>query len=473
MNPFEFDMALQRPVFYMMRRGIRIDRAKKLEFAQEAHDLWDQFQSSLNVVAGGFLNVNSPKQVHKYLYKELGVTERRKRDPKTGKSRVTADEDALRAIMANAEAAMAEAKRDDTKNRHFRIYLSTKLLLRIRGERKIISSYTGCPLECNCNKPSYIYVDDDSRMRCTISVGGTETMRFSHSKTLWDTGCNMATISHRLRQMFIADDGYELAELDLNRGESWVYTYLSMDPELLRIHTSGGDFHAETAAIIQGVFGSENLTADEIAALAKSGDKFGYKLRYLGKKRNHASAYRMGPFRAAEVVNEEADDTNITVTPTQMKEAGDLWLGKYFGIRGWWAEIDKQVEDYRYLTTSYGRKRDFYGFMNDSLKKEATAYEPQSTSVDYLNHGMLRVYDELVEPGHFGLELLHQNHDSILVQYPKQHRDNVIPEMISRIESVVNIRGHNVTIPVEATCGQNWGDYHKDKNPEGLRDWAA
>ncbi|MEK0326698.1 MAG: DNA polymerase, partial [Nitrosopumilus sp.] len=187
----------------------------------------------------------------------------------------------------------------------------------------------------------------------------------------------------------------------------------------------------------------------------------------------HASAYRMGPFRGAEIINEQADETNITVTPSQMKEAQRLWLGKYSGIRPWWDEIDKQVKEKRYLTTPYGRRRDFFGFMNDHLLKGATAYVPQSTSVDYLNHGMLRVYNELVEPGLFNLELLHQNHDSILVQYPIQHRDQVIPEMIKLIESVIHINGHDVTIPVEAMYGQNWGDYHKEKNPEGLRDWAA
>ena len=46
-------------------------------------------------------------------------------------------------------------------------------------------------------------------------------------------------------------------------------------------------------------------------------------------------------------------------------------------------------------------------------------------------------------------------------------------EMIKRIESVVTINGHDITIPVEALHGQNWGDYHIERNPDGLRDWAA
>ena len=471
MNPFEFDMALQEPVFYMMRRGIRVDQDKKIRFAIETHEEWDKWQDALDTLAGGHLNVNSSKQVHKFLYgkgeADLGIPVRRK------DKKVTADEDALRAIMAEAEVKLKKAKKEATKQKRFRIFLSVKVMLKIRGARKSLSSYTGCPEECTCNKPSRILFDNDGRMRCSISVGGTVTMRFAHSKTLWGTGMNLATVPHKLRPMFIADDGYELAELDLNRGESWIYAYLSEDPELMRIHSTGMDFHAETAAVIQKVFGSVDLTAGEISALAKAGDHFGYKLRYLGKRINHASAYRMGPFEGAEIVNEEADDTNITVTPTQMKEAQDLWLGKYPGIRHWWNEIDRQVREKRYLITPYGRRRDFYGFMSDQLLKKATAQVPQSTSVEYLNHGMLRVYDELVVPGNFGLELLHQNHDSILVQYPIQHRDQVIPIMIKLIESTLHVNGHDITIPVEAMYGQNWGDYHEEENPEGLRDWAA
>lgn len=463
MNRFEFDMALQAPVFYMMRRGIRIDTAKKEDLAVRTHTEWDKYQVFLNDLSGRRLNVSSSKQVQEYLYRDLKVP------PRMKDKKPTVDEDAIRAIMAEAEVKMQESRSEELRMRWRQSFLSTKLILKIREARKILSSYTGCPSDCSCKKPSLVHYDTDGRMRCTISVGGTETMRFAHSKTLWGTGMNLATVPHKIRVMFIADDDYDLCEYDLNRGESWVYSFLSMDPELIRIHTTNGDFHAETAAAIQGAFGSEGLTAEEIKRRVKAGDHAAYKLRYLGKKVNHASSYRMGPFRGAEVVNEESDETNITITPSQMKKAQDLWKGKYIGIKSWWDGIDRTLEAERKLTTPYGRTRQFFGFMSDSLKKEATAYVPQSTSVDYLNWGMLRAYNELVVGRRFGFELLHQNHDSVLVQYPSKYREEVHAVLPSLLSSTVTINGHSISIPVEGSVGRNWGDWNHEKNPDGLK----
>lgn len=460
---YEFDMALQRPVFYMMRRGIRVDPALRKERAEKAHEDWQRDQKNLNTLATWPVNVLSTggkrPDMRRLLYEELNLPVRRK------KKKVTTDEDAIRSLMAYTADKHGKLVQEEAKARWLRAYLCLRLVLNVRGVRKKLSGYLECPL------------DNDGRARCTMSVGGTETMRFSHSKTLWDTGLNLATVPHEERTWFIADDGYELAEFDLNRGESWVYTYLSLDPELMRIHNGGLDFHSETAAIIQSAFardGQETLSPDEIRRLNKQGDSFAYRIRYLGKKVNHASAYRMGPFRAAQVVNEESDETNITVVASQMEKAQKLWRQKYPGIKSWWDEIDIAVENHRELWTPWGRHRQFFGYMSDHLKKEATAYVPQSTSVDYLNHGMLRVYDDLVAKGAFGLELLHQNHDSILVQYPIQHRTEVFPEIISRLESTpVTINGFEVTIPVEGMYGQNWGDYHPEKNPNGLHEMST
>lgn len=439
MTPFAFDMALTAPVFYMIRRGFRVDMEKREEFHDLYHDEWKRSQALLDEVSCHHVNVNSHPQVKKLMYDELKLPPRRK------DGKLTSDEDAIRASLAFVEDKLRKSKKADTRDRYMQSFLALKLVLKVRGIRKKLSSYID------------IDFDDDGRARCLISIGGTETMRFSHSKTLRDTGLNLATVPKDLRVMFVADEGYEIAEFDLNRGESWVYSFLSNDPELLRIHTSGGDFHSETAAAIQSAFGARGLTWREIKKLASAGDPFGFKLRYLGKKVNHASAYRMGPFRGAEVVNEESDDTNITITTSQMAEAQRLWKAKYFGIQSWWDDIDYQIENTRRLVTPWGRVRTFYGFMSDHLKKEATAYVPQSTSVDYMNHGMLRVYNELVKPGAYKLELLHQNHDSIVVQYPIEYRDEVIPEISERLtRHPVIINRQPVTIPVEGSYGPNW-----------------
>lgn len=442
--PYEFDLALLDPVFYMMRTGIRIDEEKRREFSGQYKNQWVELQIKLNGVVGHELNVNSWKQVGKWLYVELGLPPRKK------KGRYKTDEDTLRGLLAICDEKMATLKTEGAKMRWMRGYLGIWHILKIRALRKRISSYID------------IEIDDDGRMRCTITVGGTEIGRFTSSKTAWGTGCNMQTIPRELRGMFIADDGYEMCEFDLNRGESWVYAHLSNDPLMLDIHNNGWDFHVITACAIAGAFGEK--ISKQIRTTEEWNEYWGddvqkaYKLRYLGKKANHAFSYRMGAFRAAETVNKEADDTGITVTVGQAKKMRQLWLSQYIGIPAWWASIENELREARTLTTPYGRKRTFFARWGDELFKEATASVPEYTSVDYLNLGMLDVFNKLVVPKKYGLQLLHQNHDSILVQYREGERNRVIPDVIELMTRSVKINGHDVTIPIEAEYGRSWGE---------------
>jgi len=440
-NPFEFDMALQEPAFAMMQSGMRIDLDVKNDFAKTYNERWKDLQTKLHGVVGHELNVNSKPQCAKWLYSELGLPVRRYQ------GKISTREPVLRALVAFCEDKAKAAKTKVSQQKYLRGYISLMQIIRIRALRKRISSYINAK------------VDDDGRMRTTISVGGTETGRFSHSKTLWGTGCNLATVPRELRGMFVASDGYELAELDLNRGESWVYAHLSEDFELLRIHRELGDFHAETAITVASAFGDYigdwNLFAEQNPDRA-------YKIRFLGKKVNHASAYRMGPFKGAEEVNKEADDTGITCTPAQFKRAQALWHHKYIRMKTWWNEIEIQLDKNRTLDTPYGRHRTFYAHWGDELFKEATAYVPQSTSVDYLNRGMLAVWRKLIVPGFHDLRLLHQQHDSIIVEYEEGKRDLVLPAIIELLYDTVEIKGMTFSIPVEAAFGQRWGKEMKE-----------
>lgn len=438
-SPYHFDMALQEPVHYMMHRGIKVDMSRQAELSQEFKEKWKSQQEDLNAVAGRELNVYSPKQIKQWLYEDLNLP------PRKHNGKLTTREEKLRNLMSLCKEKVQTLKTPSGRERWMRGFISIKLILKIRGYRKKVSSYID------------IEVDNDFRIRTTLSVGGTETARFSSSKTLWGTGLNLQTIPHSLRSMFIADPGYELCELDLNRGESWIYSHLSEDPEMMQIHRQGRDFHAATAAALSREFADEPWSEEKIKRL-KNETEEAYRLRYLGKRCNHAFAYRMGPYRAMEVVNQEADDTGITVRVKDTKLMRKIWLGLYMRIPTWWNEIEQQLDEDRTIITPFGRERTFYGHWGDSMFKDATAHVPQSSSVDYLNWGMLGVYHNIVVPGKWGTELLHQNHDSILIQYKEGYRDQVIPAVISELTNTVPINGYDVTIPIEAEYGRNWGE---------------
>lgn len=438
-NPFVFDMALLAPVLHMMENGITVDIDKKNELSAEYTAKKNHRQDKLNSVLGYALNVGSPKQVAECLYGDLGLPERRY------SGRVTTSEPALRSLLALCESKIQKSSAS-SRLKWLRGYVALMEILKIRAIRKRISSYLN------------VKIDSDYRMRCTMSIGGTETGRFSHSKTLWGTGCNLATIPRELRCMFIAALGKELAEFDLNRGESWVYSHLAADPEMMTIHQEGRDFHAETACAISTAFG-ERIRIAEWEDFAKANPEKAYKLRLVGKKVNHATAYKMGPIKGAETVNKEADDTGVTCTSTQFKEAQRLWKRKYIRLPAWWSQTEDELGSSRTLKTPFGRIRTFYGQWGEELFKEAIAYRPQSTSVDFLNLGMLNVFHNLVVPDRrWGLKLHHQNHDSILVSYDEEFRDEVLEAIVDHMTHTVVVNGHKISIPVEPQFGHSWGE---------------
>jgi DNA polymerase I len=452
-SPFEFDMLLVGAVHTMTQKGIKVDLEEKTRLQEETVSSWYKQQEALDQIIGMSpghqFNVESKKQVPELLYKHLGLPTRKKQ------GKVRADEAALRETMAFCKHKINSLKTDDAKYRYMQGYLICRNIINIRRRRKQISSFLGMHVEKGQLAGDAPLEDVDGRVRSNVSVGGTKTMRFSHSKTLWGTGANVATIPDKLRSMYVPDQGYEFAEFDLNRGESWIYAHLSEDPELLRIHTEGLDFHAETASAISGEF---DTTPRSVEWIIEHKNDEAYRLRYLGKRVNHASSYRMRAFKGAEVVNKEADETGVTVTVSEYNKAHEIWLAKYCMIQNWWKEIEEQLSLNRTLTTPYGRVIEFHDMWGDKLFRDATAYVPQSTSVDYINRGFLQVHYEFVKTGAWGLSVLAQTHDSILVQYRIEDREEAVPAIAHALGNrELMIKGRTFRIPIEASIGENWG----------------
>src|SRR5215471_7388636 len=116
------------------------------------------------------------------------------------------------------------------------------------------------------------------------------------------------------------------------------------------------------------------------------------------------------------------------------------------------------------LTSLLGRRRHFLGRLTDqSTLREAVAYDPQGSCSDILNNGMLQIWKANV------VQLLMQIHDAILVQYPAEREDEIIPQLRKLIEYPVKLQHDRVlTIPYEIRTGWNWSDWSND-NPDGLK----
>jgi DNA polymerase I-like protein with 3'-5' exonuclease and polymerase domains len=253
---------------------------------------------------------------------------------------------------------------------------------------------------------------------------------------------------------------------DLAQAESWIVAYLANEQTIKHV-LQNGDFHRET-----GQKALNKYTDEAWDTLESSIKKV---LRYTGKRYNHASAYRMGPFRAAEVINKDSDKPPyVTVSIAESKMYYAAWHS-YYNIKPWWQQIEYELDRGRTLVTPYGRSRYFFNTWGDELFKEATAFVPQSTVADHMNGC---VQDELgIEGGVMGvwrkyvlteeIKIINQSHDSILCEIHKDKVLDLCPLIQKELLRPLIVNGEELTIPVDCEIGERWGELKEQKRKVG------
>jgi DNA polymerase len=178
---FEFEMSEIPVAVSISQAGMNRDTQRVKEIKAALLYQWADFQVSLNKIVGHELNVNSNKQMTETLFDEFHLPEKRKRD-KNGKWVRTCDEDAMVSLIAHCKGNYDKVVKSDTKEKWLKLLLICKLTLKIRGARKVLSTYISVPHS------------DDGRSRGFVKITGAETHRWSMAKYTDNTGMAMQTI---------------------------------------------------------------------------------------------------------------------------------------------------------------------------------------------------------------------------------------------------------------------------------------
>ena len=115
------------------------------------------------------------------------------------------------------------------------------------------------------------------------------------------------------------------------------------------------------------------------------------------------------------------------------------------------------------------------GEWGDDLWKSAYSMIPQSTVVDSLNQGMVRIYNDEYLTRHLNIDILAQVHDSILMQVPieavldKDTYNNMMHRIYDYVSPTIMYNGNEFKIATDAKCGLNWGGMHKQHNKQGMQ----
>lgn len=456
------------PLNFAMLVGVNSDEGYRDQMRDKVNRQIEEIQVKLNNIVGSHLNVKSSPQCQAYFYGTLGNKAFTKYNKETKKSAQTTD--------AKAMAKLAVGTKDRPP-----IY-EAELVLNIRKNRDLVSKFLNMKL------------DKDNRFRCVFNPRGTKTGRLSSSKNINEVGGNLQNLPRSFRGFLIADEGKILIAIDKKQAEWVVTAFASGDENMMKVVNSGIDAHATSGSLICAlpmdyVFLEESYTehsrdSDEIEEARKKMDKEHpdmardiikakysgswlprrFSIRQLGKHSNHGWNYDMTAIRFMEEY-----ETSMAEAELAQKMYRHI---AYPGIPKWHRKIKRillgEEEDFepRVLINPYGRRRDFYGELNEDTFREAYNFIPQSTVADNINDGITKTYydpaEELKE-----YEFLLQCHDESVGQFPSGNLRLLaacIYKQCQNLEKTLSIEGREFDIQNEVSIGFNWRDTVKIKD---------
>lgn len=445
-------------LMFMQTRGIKVNHEALLETKTEVLKSAAEKQLELNQICGRELNVNSPKDCQAYFYIELGIP------PYYNEGKVTVDDLALQRLTRGT------AKRQGLRQ--------AKLVQEIRGLQKLHGTYLN------------LEFDADGRMRCSYNPRGTKFGRLSSSKTIFGTGTNQQNLPQEFKKFLVADEGYVFWEVDKRQAEWVIVAYICGDANMIKAVEEGRDIHIHTSSLMTNVppevleleskLVGSNTDPDTIAAMRSSHEivaQFADALprmmsgRQCGKKSNHGLNYDEGFIQFA-LLNE--------IEQREAKRIVEMYHLIYPGIRVWYEHIKRQLQKDRSLTNFFGRKVRFLDAYGPDMFKSAYAMLPSSTQVDALNRGMVKTYhdDFITAKDQCNIDLLAQVHDSLLLQVPLDVVNSPrFKEVQDRVYNYcspdITYSGRTFKVATDSKIGMNWGGFHKDMNPKGMRDMKS
>ena len=432
------------PSLYCAFEGFKVDVEVQNEVRAKAQSELDTHRQLLRTyTADPNFNPGSYQQVSKYVYNVFGGVK-----PKIGKSVSCTDEKNLEAVG----------------DQHPLLARLTTSIIKYREAQKAIGTY-------------YNFLKKNGRLLWNLNPFGAETERMAcNSSSLW-CGTQVQNIPSYGKKFLIADDGFELVEVDNKQSEGRCTAYLAQEENLIKaIEDKVYDFYKTLGTLFF------EIPYEEVT------DFFRNKVL---KRIVHGTNYMMGAKTFKEnigvkTLHETASILGLKLVPKPSakrsneksilgfcKELLDKYHIPFPRVRKWYQEIFDEIKETSKLTSPLGHVRHFFGDItkDHNMLRSAVAHKPQNLSVAILNIGFWKIYKHMVvEPvaplklGDYRLKA--QIHDSILAQYRVEVRDIVVPRMMKYMDNPVEVYGRTLRIPVDAKVGTVWKDCKEYKEKD-------
>ena len=388
----------------MEQHGVLIDvnelRMQSQQLGKRMHELQKEAWQS----AGREFNLDSPKQLQAILFDELGLSAKLK----TPTGQPSTNEEALEAIA------------DD--------HALPRLILEYRGLAKLRSTYT--------EKLAEIVNPRTGRVHTSYHQGAVATGRISSNDPNLQNIPVRTEEGRRIRQAFIAPEGWLVMAADYSQIELRIMAHLSGDEGLLRAFHEGGDIHRATAA---EVFGIEP-------------DAVTNNQRRAAKAINFGLMYGMSAFGLARQLGVDRGEASDYMA---------RYFSRYPGVHAFMEATRERAHRDGYVETLFGRRLYLENLTarNQALRagaERAAVNAPmQGTAADIIKRAMIAVAAWLKDRD--DAHMLMQVHDELVFEVRADAVDTVRDAVIARMSGAAELR---VPLIVDVGVGKNWDEAH-------------
>lgn len=385
----------------MEHTGVLVDAQGLRAFGEELQAALEKELEAIYGIAGYTFNVNSPMQLGKALFDDLGLPTRKK--TKRGYS---TDAETLESLREYSPAID-----------HILLY---------RTYQKLHSTYVEGLLKV---------IGEDGRVHSTFNQTETRTGRISSGEPNLQNIPVRTALGSRFRKYFMAAEGNTLLDADYSQIELRILAHIANDEVMQEAFKNGEDIHASTAARVYGVPLAE-VTPE---------------MRSASKAVNFGIVYGIGAFSLAK-------DINVSV-----KEA-DAFIKTYFGnfprVKEYMDATVSAARENGYVTTLYGRRRSLPELTNSNFNVRALGERMamntpiQGTAADLIKLAMVRVYRRLKKEK-LEAKLILQVHDELIVECAAEESERAAQILGEEMRGVAEL---HVPLVAEVNSGKTWYD---------------
>ena len=394
----------------MEKEGILIDKSTLNALSIEFQDKLTLLQKKIYELCGEEFNIASPKQLGEILFEKLNLPQDKK--SKTG----------------NYSTSISVLEGLSTKG--FEI---ADLIIEWRTLSKLKSTYTDA-LQESINKQT-------KRVHTSYSMASASTGRLASTNPNLQNIPIRTSDGRRIREAFIARDGYKLISADYSQIELRLMAHAANETEMIKAFNENVDIHSQTAS---KVFGIPIKDLDS-------------ETRRSAKAINFGIIYGISSFGLSK---------QLSCSQSEAKNFIESYFDQFPKIKSYMDEMIENAKMKGYVETFFGRRIPIKGINSKNFQERSFAERQsinapiQGSAADIIKRAMIKIHNVFQEKN-IESKMLLQVHDELVFECPKDEI-NTVSNLIKKEMEQANLPLFPLNIPIVVDFGEadNWSEAH-------------